>query len=165
MQATANKTTGARVIGLEPKTTVSACGVMCFQSDKVAVSKHTIYVSDSRKGVNAPDANAGREFFRQVEANYASSVDDIGLNFVDIVIALPGGKMSIGSHRRVGTTLVMITVVNGPMQVAFFKVNGLKAEKTKIHCLSMRGLTRSQPTSERRDATITTSMLYSWSFT
>jgi K+-sensing histidine kinase KdpD len=41
MQATANKTTGCRVIGLEQNTTVAACGVMSFQSDKVGVSKHS----------------------------------------------------------------------------------------------------------------------------
>jgi hypothetical protein len=56
--------------------------------------------------------------------------------------------MSIGAHRRVGTTLAMITVINGPMQVAFFKVNRLKAEKTKTHYLTKRGLTRSEQTSK-----------------
>jgi light-regulated signal transduction histidine kinase (bacteriophytochrome) len=127
--------------------------------------KHTIYVSDSRTGMNERGSNAVREFVRQVKANYATSVDGVGLNFADIFIVLPGGKMNIGSHRRVGTTLVMITVINGPMQVAFFKVNGLKAEKTKTHYLTKRGLTRPQPISERRDATMTTSMFYSRSLT
>lgn len=166
MHTTVNKTISGRVIGLEPKTAVSACGVMRFQSDKVGVSKH------SCSGIEGT-ANPGLRFAKLIamsgekrgemqEQKYRKRVSKAGqklrrtidtmLDLVDagcdIFIALPGGTKSIGSHKCVGTTLVMITVVNGPMQVAFFKVNGLKAEKTKTHYLTKRGLTRPQPTSQ-----------------